>query len=59
MEGYEHLAVRRDGHVAELVLDRPQAHNALSTAMARELARATAALAADRDVRAVVLSSAA
>ncbi len=44
--------------MAELVLDRPEAHNALSTAMAKEIARATAELAADRDVRAVVLSSA-
>lgn len=46
------------GHVAEVVLDRPQAHNALSTEMARQLAAATGALAADRTVRAVVLSSA-
>lgn len=60
-DSYEHLALRRDladGHVVELVLDRPEAHNALSTAMARELAKATGQLAADRDVRAVVLSSA-
>ncbi len=57
-ETYEHLTVRRDGYVAELVLDRPQAHNALSTAMAEELGRAAAALAADRGLRAVVLSSA-
>lgn len=47
-----------DGHVAELVLDRPAAHNALSTAMARQLAAATRALADDSTVRAVVLTSA-
>ena len=59
---YENLTVRRHderGHVVEVVLDRPAAHNALSTAMARELASATGALAADPAVRAVVLTSAA
>jgi len=45
--------------VAELVLDRPQALNALSTAMARDIAAATAALAVDDSVRAVVVSSSA
>jgi enoyl-CoA hydratase/carnithine racemase len=45
------------GRVAELVLDRPEALNAVSTALARDLAAATAALAADLSVRAVVLSS--
>lgn len=54
---YEHLSIRRLDHVAELVLDRPEALNALSTAMAQELADATTALAADRSVRAVVVSS--
>ena len=43
---------RRGGHVAELVLDRPEAMNAVSTAMARDLAAATAELAADATVRA-------
>ena len=31
------ISVRRDGHVAEIVLDRAEAHNALSTAMASDL----------------------
>ncbi|MEV0849676.1 enoyl-CoA hydratase-related protein [Streptomyces sp. NPDC049954] len=53
----EHVAVRRDGHVAELVLDRPRAMNAVSTAMARSLTAACAALGEDREVRAVVLTS--
>jgi enoyl-CoA hydratase/carnithine racemase len=44
-------------HVAELVLDRPEAFNAISTDMASAIAAATAKLAADSDVRAVVLSS--
>ena len=45
------------GHVAEVVLDRPEAMNAISTAMAEALTRATAELAADAGLRAVVLSS--
>lgn len=43
--------------VVELVLDRPEAMNAISTAMARELADATTGLAADLTVRAVVITS--
>ncbi|MDG9704845.1 enoyl-CoA hydratase-related protein [Streptomyces sp. DH37] len=55
----EWVVVRRepDTHVAELVLDRPKAMNAVSTEMARRIGEACAALAADRGVRAVVLSS--
>jgi enoyl-CoA hydratase/carnithine racemase len=41
----------------EIVLDRPEAHNALSTAMAREHGDVTREVAADVAVRAVVLSS--
>jgi enoyl-CoA hydratase/carnithine racemase len=53
----EFVVVRRHAHVAELVLDRPKAMNAVSTAMARSLAAACDALAADRDVRVTVLTS--
>ncbi|MFE2039888.1 enoyl-CoA hydratase/isomerase family protein [Streptomyces sp. NPDC059477] len=55
----EFVLVRRheDGRVAELVLDRPKAMNAISTGMARSITGACAALAADRDVRVVVLTS--
>ncbi|WP_424212104.1 enoyl-CoA hydratase/isomerase family protein [Streptomyces sp. BI20] len=56
----EFVAVRRhgpEGVVAELVLDRPKAMNAVSTAMARALGEACAALAADAGTRVVVLSS--
>ncbi|MGV9938043.1 enoyl-CoA hydratase/isomerase family protein [Streptomyces sp. NPDC003401] len=55
----EFVLVRRhgDGHVAELVLDRPKAMNAVSTGMARSLGAACAALGDDRDVRVVVLTS--
>ncbi|OON81511.1 enoyl-CoA hydratase [Streptomyces tsukubensis] len=51
------MAVVRHGHVAELVLDRPAAMNAVSSAMARSIAAACDALSADQDVRAVVLTS--
>jgi enoyl-CoA hydratase/carnithine racemase len=55
---YEHITVRRHGYVAEIVLDRADKHNALSTAMAASLGQATADVAADPTVRAVVLSAA-
>lgn len=45
------------GTVAELVLDRPEAMNAVSTAMAQALAGATRELADDPSVRAVVVTS--
>ena len=50
---------RADGGppVAEIVLQRPAALNAISTAMAREIAAVVAAIAADASVRAVVLAS--
>ncbi len=57
---YELITLNRDDqreHVAELRFARPEALNALSTAMAAEIARATAELAADERVRAVVLSA--
>jgi enoyl-CoA hydratase/carnithine racemase len=56
---YEHLAIAEHDHVVEVVLSRVAAHNALSTAMAAEIADVTGALAANPQVRAVVVSSAA
>lgn len=44
-------------HVAEVVLDRPEALNAVSTDMARAIAAATAEVSADDSVRCVVLTS--
>jgi enoyl-CoA hydratase/carnithine racemase len=53
------LAIRRlDGAVAVLVLNRPDALNALDTELARALITAAADVAADRSVRAVVLTGA-
>ncbi len=45
------------GHVAELVLDRPSAMNAVSSAMAAALGEATRSLAADPQVRCVIVTS--
>jgi enoyl-CoA hydratase/carnithine racemase len=53
----EFVAVRRHEHVAELVLDRPKAMNAVSTEMARSIGAACAALGADPSVRVTVLTS--
>jgi enoyl-CoA hydratase/carnithine racemase len=56
----EWVAVRRHGaggHVAELVLDRVKAMNAMSTQMARAVAAACAALSAADDVRVTVVTS--
>ncbi|QQC91058.1 enoyl-CoA hydratase/isomerase family protein [Streptomyces alfalfae] len=53
----EHVAVRRHGHVVELVLDRPKAMNAVSSEMARSIAAACAALAGDAGARVVVVTS--
>jgi enoyl-CoA hydratase/carnithine racemase len=47
----------RLAHVAEIVLDRPAAMNAVSTDMARAISAATAEVAADASVRCVVLTS--
>lgn len=47
----------KDGHWAEIRLDRPEAHNAISTALAEELAAACALVAATPGVRAAVISS--
>jgi len=53
------VVVRRHGdHVAEITLDRPEAMNAISTALARALTAACGTIAADPAVRAVVLSGA-
>jgi enoyl-CoA hydratase/carnithine racemase len=43
--------------IAEITLDRPEAMNALSTAMGARLAEACAELGADRSVRAIVLAA--
>jgi enoyl-CoA hydratase/carnithine racemase len=56
-----HPGVRLEHHdqVAELVLDRPEAMNAVSTQQARSIAAVTRRLAGETDVRVVVVTSAA
>jgi enoyl-CoA hydratase/carnithine racemase len=52
------IIVRRHGdHVVEVVLDRPQALNAISTALAGQLTATMHGLALDRSVRTLVLTS--
>ncbi len=45
------------GHIAELALDRPEAMNAMSTQMAKDLGAACAELSADPSVRVVLVTS--
>src|SRR3954467_3765159 len=52
------IRVSRHDHVVEIALHRPEALNALSTALARELADVTAETAQIGDVRAVLLTAA-
>jgi len=51
------LTVTVDGNVAEIVLARPDALNAISTQLATDLADATDALKADPNVRVVLLAA--
>jgi enoyl-CoA hydratase/carnithine racemase len=58
MDGVSLRRETGEPHVAEIVLDRPEAMNALSTAMARRLIAVCAEVAADPAIRAVVLAAA-
>jgi enoyl-CoA hydratase len=57
MADYEVLSVERQGHVATLWLDRPEARNAMGPAFWRDLPLAMAELGEDASVRAVVLAA--
>lgn len=52
------VILEREGPVATLVFNRPQAHNAVSASMAGELERALLEIKADRTVRALILTGA-
>ncbi len=52
------LALRREGSVLRVLLNRPAARNALSDAMVADLGSLAAALEADRTIRVVVLRGA-
>ncbi len=54
----EVLQVERDGAVATLTLNRPQAMNALSSALRRTLAETVVALEADPDIHILILTGA-
>jgi len=58
VRAHRHEAAGVSGVIAEIVLERPEAMNALSTAMAARLARVCGQIAADLQVRAVVLAGA-
>src|SRR4051794_17290241 len=55
---FETIAVRREGAVAVIELQRPDALNAVTVGMGRELNAAVEAIEDDREVRAVVLTGA-
>jgi len=54
----ETLTVEMDGHVAWVTLNRPEAYNAFSPTMQRELRATWEAFRRDDDVRAIVLTAA-
>ena len=51
------LSIDKDGHVATLWLDRPEARNAMGNDLWRDLPLAMAALDDDRDVRVVIIAA--
>ncbi len=53
---YAHLDLAREGPVARITLDRPEALNALSLALEDDLRRAFRALSADDTIRTIVLT---
>ncbi|MEM6662031.1 MAG: crotonase/enoyl-CoA hydratase family protein [Pseudomonadota bacterium] len=54
----ETVTLSRDGHIAEVTLNRPEKYNALSPAVFEGLAAAGEAVRADPEIRAVVLAGA-
>lgn len=56
--GFTTLRITRAGHVAELMLDRPERMNAIDALMLEELPQAWGALDADPDIRVVILTGA-
>ena len=56
MSDYEHLRRTDDGSVASVSLSRPESHNALNAGLIEELTRCFDSLAAEENVRAVVLA---
>ncbi|EGD56853.1 acetyl-CoA acetyltransferase [Gordonia neofelifaecis] len=57
-EQYEHLRVRRDGHILEVTIDRPEARNAMSPVTNAELDAVFDAYFADPDLWVAILTGA-
>jgi enoyl-CoA hydratase/carnithine racemase len=55
-QSYETLQVQREQHVVTVTLDRPEALNAINTAMGRELLDCFEALFWDKEARVVILT---
>ncbi|HVS61930.1 MAG TPA: enoyl-CoA hydratase/isomerase family protein [Thermoanaerobaculia bacterium] len=55
---YEHIVLEQDGPIARLTLDRPDARNAMSTEMGREIRAAVDAINRDDAARVVVVRGA-
>jgi len=53
---YENILVETEGHVGVITFNRPEALNALSTGLIRDLGEALESFEADQSVRAVVLT---
>jgi enoyl-CoA hydratase/carnithine racemase len=53
----EVLTLEVDGHVATLWLDREEARNAMGSALWRDLPVAAAAVASDREIRALIIAA--
>lgn len=52
------VGLQRDGHIATVVLNRPEKHNAIPPEMAAELAEVVREVNRDRDIRVVVMRGA-
>src|ERR1700688_4266285 len=57
MPDFDVLSIERDGHVATLWLDRPEARNAMGPAFWNDLPLAMGGLSDDRAVRAGVIAA--
>src|SRR5579862_216884 len=55
---FDHIRLERDGHVATLTLNRPDARNAMTPAMGDDVARAVESLRADAGARVLVVTGA-
>jgi enoyl-CoA hydratase len=56
MSGYQNILTRKEGAVATITLNRPEALNALNSALMDELSSAIQAFEADNQIRCVVLT---